>query len=158
MQDQYVRCVVDKHNGPVWQDSCVEFFFAPNPNDVNKYFNIEINCNGYANMAFQRVSKIDYDLFTIEDIEETKIANTISEPVIKETDKPIEWFIESRLPFGILAKYTGFQNPGKGDMWRANFFKCAENNSHPHWLSWAKMKNLQPDFHLPQYMNVLKFY
>jgi len=157
VRDQYIKCVTDNHNGPVWHDSCVEFFFSPDITNSQNYFNIEVNCSGYAYMAFQRVPKIDYDLFTIEDIETTKIAHTINDLVIEEIEQPMDWFIEYKLPFEILGQYTKFPSPVKGDIWRANFYKCAENNSHPHWLSWAKIKNPQPDFHLIQYMRTLKF-
>ena len=27
VQDRYVRCITKDFNGPVWEDSCVEFFF-----------------------------------------------------------------------------------------------------------------------------------
>jgi hypothetical protein len=46
VQDQYVRAVTTQIHGEVWKDSCVEFFFAPNPNQPNAYFNVEINCCG----------------------------------------------------------------------------------------------------------------
>ncbi|MBN2010784.1 carbohydrate-binding family 9-like protein [candidate division KSB1 bacterium] len=157
VKDQYIKCTTYHHNGPVWEDSCVEFFFSPFSVTHYGYFNIEINCCGYALMAFQRVPNIDYDLFTIEDIETTKIARTINTAVINEMEQPSEWSIEYKLPFKILTKYTKFPYPMKGDNWLANFYKCAENNSHPHWLSWARIKNPQPDFHLIQYMKTLSF-
>ena len=31
VKDRYVKCITDRINGPVWQDSAVEFFFAPDP-------------------------------------------------------------------------------------------------------------------------------
>ena len=157
VKDQYLKCATSRHNGPVWQDSCVEFFFSPYSIAIQKYFNIEVNCNGYAYMAFQRDSKIDYDLFPIEDIEATKIVHTLNSLAVKEIEQPIEWFIEYKLPFAMLAKYSAFLKPQKGTIWRANFYKCAENNSHPHWLSWTKIKSPKPDFHLIQFMGTLKF-
>jgi len=46
--------VVDRHsyartttlNGPVWEDSCVEFFANPRPADRAEYVNFEANCVG----------------------------------------------------------------------------------------------------------------
>ena len=135
VQDRYVKCMTQKQNGPVWQDSCVEFFFSPDPNNSQKYFNIEINCSGYAHMAYQRVPRIDNDFFTAEDIRATRIAHTINGLVVEEIEQPMEWTIDYRLPFALLAKYAEFPYPKKGTTWMVNFFKCAENNSHPHWLS-----------------------
>lgn len=157
VQDQYLKCLIEKHNGPVWQDACVEFFFTPNSDDPQDYFNIEVNCAGYAYMAYQRISRIDFDLFSTEDIKSTQIAHSIDGQVAQEIEDPMEWVIEYRLPFAMLSRYKEFQNPSKGDTWSANFFKCAENNSHPHWLSWTKITSPQPEFHLPQFMGMLKF-
>ena len=42
--DQYVRSVTIKPQGPVCQDSCVEFFFKPKPD--RGYLNVEANCGG----------------------------------------------------------------------------------------------------------------
>lgn len=157
VKDQFVKCETNKHNGPVWEDSCVEFFFSPGSADSRTYFNIEINCCGFAYMAFQRDPKIDYDLFSIEDIEASKINYSLKRSVVNEIKSPQEWVIEYKLPFDILNKYFRFQYPEKGAIWRGNFFKCAENNSQPHWLSWTNINNPIPDFHLPQYMGKLKF-
>ena len=40
VKDRYVRCITDKINGPVWQDSAVEFFFSPDPEQPLLYFNL----------------------------------------------------------------------------------------------------------------------
>ncbi len=157
VKDQYVKCLTDSSNGPVWQDSCVEFFFAPDSSRPENYFNIEINCSGCAYMAYNRTTRIDYDLFTVEDINKTNIAHTIKGLVKKEIEQPIEWIIEYKLPFEVLKKYCKFQHPAKKDTWKANFFKCAENNSHPHWVSWSKVESIRPDFHQSQFMGTLIF-
>jgi len=31
--------------------------------------------------------------------------------------------------------YVGPLGPLTGQVWRGNFFKCAEDNSHPHWAA-----------------------
>ena len=46
VEDKYVRAAVTETNGPVYRDSCVEFFFAPSLKCPNSYFNFEINCSG----------------------------------------------------------------------------------------------------------------
>src|ERR1700754_4053651 len=46
VKDRYVRCLEQHHNGPVSNDSCVEFFFSPDPDLPERYFNLEVNCGG----------------------------------------------------------------------------------------------------------------
>ena len=46
VEDRYVRAVADKNQGPVYLDSCVEFFFTPGTDIKEGYFNLEMNCGG----------------------------------------------------------------------------------------------------------------
>lgn len=158
VQDRYVRCVTNKHNGPVWQDSCVELFFSPCPSsEPQYYFNLEVNCAGSVYMAYQRVPRIDFVLLSVEDITAIEIAHSIAGPVEKEIEGPVIWTVEYKLPFQLLKKYADILVPDKGVAWKANFFKCAENNSHPHWLSWTEINQPEPNFHLPEYFGTLRF-
>ena len=47
--------------------------------------------------------------------------------------------------------------PSAGQGWSANFYKCADKTSHPHWGSWAKVEVDRPAFHLPAYFGTLEF-
>ena len=75
------------------------------------------------------------------------------EPEIQEdTDWPLEFFI----PFSLLAKYAGPLGEIAGQEWRANFYKCGDRTSHPHWARWAPI-NGQLNFHQPQFFGQLLF-
>ena len=50
VEDKYVKAVAGKNQGPVYLDSCVEFFFSPEDGIKDGYFNLEMNCGG--NMLF----------------------------------------------------------------------------------------------------------
>jgi len=41
--------------------------------------------------------------------------------------------------------------------WRANFYKCADSTSHPHWLTWSPVDHPTPHFHLPAFFGTLEF-
>ena len=157
VEDRFLKCVTKKHNGLVWRDSCVEFFFLPNLFGPPHYFNLEVNCAGFVYMAFQRVPRIDFDLISVRDIESIEIAHSHKDPVKKEIEHSIKWTVEYRLPFQLLKKYADINIPTKGVAWKANFYKCAENNSHPHWLSWNEIDHPEPNFHLPEYFGTLRF-
>jgi hypothetical protein len=49
------------------------------------------------------------------------------------------------------------EKPGPGVTWRANFYKCADKTSHPHWLTWAPVNYPKPKFHLPEYFGRIEF-
>jgi hypothetical protein len=53
------------------------------------------------------------------------------------------------LPFKFFESRTGSLGNVSGQTWRANFYKCGNLTSHPHWASWNPLafKN----FHLPEY-------
>ena len=43
VNDRYVRCITNVINGPVWEDSCVEFFFSPDINSTTSSSGIRIS-------------------------------------------------------------------------------------------------------------------
>jgi hypothetical protein len=57
----------------------------------------------------------------------------------------------------MFEKYSQVTYPKPGVEWRANFYKIAENNSNPHFITWSVVINDQPNFHLPQYFGLVKF-
>ena len=157
VKDQFVRCVTREFNGPVWQDSCVEFFFSPNPGEPNNYFNLEINCGGTMLMAYRRFSDGNRMILEIPDLQKIEIAHSMPEIIEKEINTPVTWTVEYKMPLDILEKYIKISKPENGAVWKANFYKCAEKNSYPHWLSWNKIDFHEPNFHLPQYFGELQF-
>ena len=157
IEDKYVRCTVDTINGPVWHDSCVEFFFAPDNDNSLKYFNLEMNCAGVPLMHYNRIPRIDAVDLDTADILEVEIAS--SQPVsdTMEVTGPVTWTLECRIPLSILRKYSPITNPGPGVTWRANYYKLASKSSHPHFITWSPVISEKPDFHLPEYFGILKF-
>ncbi|MBI2431981.1 MAG: carbohydrate-binding family 9-like protein, partial [Candidatus Hydrogenedentes bacterium] len=73
-----------------------------------------------------------------------------------ETAEPVVWHLEYFLPFALLENYVGPLGSVAGQQWRANFYKCAEDNSHPHWGAWSPVIE-EFDFHQPRFFGVLKF-
>ena len=53
VEDQYVLAATPNYQGPVYTDSCVEFFFTPHEDVSLGYFNLEMNCGGTALFNFQ---------------------------------------------------------------------------------------------------------
>jgi len=157
VEDRFVRAVAQNYQGSVYEDSCVEFFFTP-ANDISLgYFNVEINCGG--TMLFHYQPAAGTNIVSIRDSDCDRVEIFHSEPKIVEPEKqePTTWVIEYRLPIDILEKYCSVTKPAPGILWRANFYKCADKTSHPHWLTWSVIDWPEPDFHRPQFFGTLEF-
>ena len=159
VEDRYVRAVALEHQGKVCRDSCVEFFFTPKAEPAGGYFNIETNCIGTMLMCHQRARQVErcpVDLESMHSIT-LKTSFTAGRALEPELSEPVVWTLEWALPWRLLEYYTQVCPPGRGVVWRGNFYKCADGTSHPHWLTWSEIPLDTPDFHQPEYFGFLQF-
>lgn len=155
--DRFVR-VAHKHpQAPVCEDSCVEFFFTPGTRLADGYFNLEVNAGGTAYFSHRQSRKIAVREIAAADLQQVRIAHSLTADASEERPDPIVWTIEYAIPFSMLATYAPVDIPASGTRWRANFYKCADQSSHPHWLTWATIDNPYPDFHRPEFFGTLLF-
>ena len=153
VQDKYVRCVHTGYQSSVCRDSCVEFFCQPA--GCVDYLNFEFACGGSflihhvtdptrTDKGFKDAEKLN-----LEDAGQIRVHTTMPFVVEPEITEDTHWNLASRIPLSLFTKYC--KEP-KGDVsgstWRANFYKCADATSHPHWASWQPVEVL--NFHLPQ--------
>jgi hypothetical protein len=157
VQDHYVKAITTQTNGPVWRDSCVEFFFSPNPEKPETYFNIETNCCGVLLAQHHIGPRKNSRCLDAADCQKIQMASSASGPIRQEIIKSLTWTVEYALPLKILTRYAAYEKPAPGVVWRGNFYKCADDTSHPHWLMWSPALTEAPDFHRPEYFGVLEF-
>jgi hypothetical protein len=157
VDDQYVRAVAQGHQSPVYQDSCVEFFFTPGMDLAQGYFNLEANCAGTLLFQHQTARGKDTVRIADSDIDRIEVAHSLPSLTTHEIQEPTCWTLEYRLPVSILERVAPAKRPGPGVVWRANFYKCADASSHPHWLTWAFVDRPRPDFHRPESFGELIF-
>lgn len=157
VEDRYVRAVARKHQDNVCTDSCTEFFFVPGTDIENGYFNLEMNCGGIMLFFFQKQPRKDSVAIVPADLAQITIAHSLPSRVEPEMQEPVTWTVEYRMPFDFLGRYRPAVRPASGVTWRANFFKCADDTSHPHWLTWAPVNRPRPDFHVPEDFGTLEF-
>jgi hypothetical protein len=155
VRDQYVKAVHTKYQDNVYKDSCVEFFFTPGKNRNLGYFNLEMNCAGTALFHFTQNAIIKK--VKTADFRKIDIYHTLPEIIETEIKSRIDWRIEYKIPFEILEHYTNVSRPKVGEWWLMNLYKCADETSHPHWLTWAPVNHPQPNFHLPEFFARLYF-
>jgi len=158
VEDQYVRAVAPHHQGDICHDSCVEFFFAPSGNIVEGYFNLEMNCGGTMLFNFQLIPWKDMIPIKEASMQRITVGHTLPPRIDPEIVQPTVWTLEYRLPVDVLTEYCpAARKPAPGVTWRGNIYKCADKTSHPHWLTWAEVKNPVPNFHMPEYFGTLIF-
>jgi hypothetical protein len=155
--DRYVRAVAADYQGNVYKDSCVEFFFTPGRDVKKGYFNLETNCGGTALFHFQKIPRKDAVSIPKEVFEQIELAHSLPKIIDPEITDPVKWTMEYRIPFQILKDYYEITLPSSGETWLANLYKCGDDTSHPHWLTWAVIDKPNPDFHVPEYFGILEF-
>lgn len=153
VEDRFVRCVHWGYQSDVYEDACVEFFVRP---VLEKgYFNFEMNACGQLLCGYVEDPTRDEkgDFARSERLPGTlgkliEVRGFFEAPQPKEIEAPLVWTTSCRIPLRVFESYTGPLGELRGQAWRANFNKCAENNSHPHWASWT---DIGPDlnFHQP---------
>lgn len=129
---------------PVYEDSCLEFFFK-RP-DSEHYFNFEINPNGRLCIQYGP-SRADRTYLARND------DAAYFDILAGRTDGG--WNVSYRIPLAFLRTFDPlFAFDG---VLRANFYKCGDKTTHPHYLAWAPIQSETPDFHRPADFGTVKF-
>jgi len=150
--EHWFKAEMTVSNQEVYEDSCVEFFISPGEDGL--YYNFEFNAIGTCLMGTgkTRENRRRADPGIISGIRRLTSAGT--EPV-SEQEREFSWTITLGIPFKIfhLHKITDL----KGKELRANFYKCGDKLSVPHFLTWNPVRAQKPDYHLPEFFGLLRF-
>lgn len=150
--EQCTAARVGVDQGPVWTDSCVEFFVSF---DDSGYYNFEFSCIGKLLLAFRK-EKPAPEPAPAEILALVKRHSTIGDECFDErTGDELDWELNVKIPREAFFKHNIESFAGISA--RANFYKCGDNLSKPHYLSWAPIDADKPNFHLPQFFGTLKF-
>ena len=157
VEDRYVRAVAPRHQASVCGDSCVEFFFTPGPEVSSGYFNFEMNCGGTLLFHFHPDGGAGFGEIPVQDCENMRKMHSLPRIVDPEIQETVTWTAGVGIPFALLERYCRVAAPKPKAVWRVNFYKCADNSSHPHWLTWSPVDFPKPNFHLPEFFGFLEF-
>ena len=152
VEDQYVRSVQTQYLGPVCTDSCVEWFVQPRPD--KGYINFEVNCGGTLHCSYvEDPTRVPGGFKRFAFVDESwarqiRLYHSLPAVVEPEIAQTCTWSVAYRVPLALFEAYTGPLGELSGQVWRANFYKCADQTSHPHWAAWAPVQEL--NFHRPQ--------
>lgn len=152
-EDKHIFAQVTEPNGPVCEDSCVEFFFAPNPRRSLAYFNLEMNCCGTVHLAYgeDRYGRVMAPPKVIDAID---VKSSVGGFTKKESTDDDGWTIEAAVPFDALMRMASFPAPSPGTVWRGNFYRCG-GKTDPQYACWSPIDWPHPDFHRPEFFGTL---
>ena len=135
--EQNIRAENTAPLSPVYQDSCLEFFFMPEGED--RYFNFEINPNGCLYIEFGRSRSDRFALYR---------RNMSGLFDIRSSGTEDGWEVYYRIPLEFLRLYyPDFVFSGN---LLANVYKCGDLTAARHYLSWNPVASKHPDFHRPE--------
>lgn len=141
------RAVFENRDDPVYNDSCMEFFFQPFADD-ERYINFEINPNG----AF---------LCAVGEGREDRVflsGLSSCNPVVNAKITPDGWSAELFIPEQLVSDVFGKSfSVADADYIRANFYKCGDLTEQPHYSSLFPVETAMPDFHRPEYFQKILF-
>lgn len=153
VKEEHILARQTQPNTAVHRDSCVEFFVDP-LQDGN-YYNFEFNCIGTTHLAYGPDRK-ERTFVPADKIEsEIKTWSTLGKNAFEEKSGIFEWEMVIVIPSSIFSHNEGLRFSKL--ISNANFYKCGDDTSKRHYLSWNPVKTPNPDFHRPEYFGVLKF-
>lgn len=146
-----LKASYDIDGSPVHKDSCVEFFVRT-PDSPYNYINFEFNCIGTCDAAYRMSKEIKTGL-NPEEYASINRYSTLEFKTIEEETGIHSWELIVSIPFELIDI-----NPRKlPEKISANFYKCADETQHPHFLSWAPIDLSSPNFHCPEFFGELYF-
>lgn len=138
-------------NGDVYKDSTVEFFISV---DGKNYYNFEFNCIGVTHLA-HGPGRGNRTFVKEEIVEKIEIKSTLGDQPFDEKTGGFEWEMMIRIPkecfaFDTIKSFDGIKAT-------ANFYKCGDDTSEPHFVTWNPVGTENPDYHCPQYFGKILF-
>ncbi|MCA9039954.1 MAG: carbohydrate-binding family 9-like protein [Planctomycetaceae bacterium] len=147
-EDAHISATRTERGSSVWLDECVEVVTAPNADDSENYFNIEMNVNG----AFleghhpEGLGSKSKERWHCEGI---KIATSVEGTLNEDSDVDSHWVLEAAIPFSAFAHVAKHAPPEPGDVWRLNLNRCG-GTTNEQYSQWSPSTTKEPQFHFPQ--------
>lgn len=156
VEDAHSYAETTSLNGPVYEDSCVEFFATPEPERRPHYVNVEANCCGTVLVGWGP-DREGRELIAPDLAAKLRVETAIEGPTKAESPDDDSWWLAAALPFEALAAFTGVEiAPTRGTVWRGNFYRCG-GRTDPQFAAWSPIDAPEPDYHRPGSFGRLHF-
>jgi hypothetical protein len=150
--EDYFKAEKTETNQKVCEDSCVEFFVSPEDDGI--YYNMEFNGIGTCLLG-SGTGRTDSAKADPTIISRIRRKTSLGSDPIRERKGKISWTITIAIPPAVFFRHKVKELRGK--IFRANFYKCGDKLSVPHYLTWDPVLTSKPDFHQPAFFGILKF-
>ena len=151
--EQSVKAEEGTPGKAVFRDSCVEFFIKPSADDPH-YYNFEWNAIGTLYLAY-RTGRKDPEEASAEVLRQVKAVSSLGKETFAERKGPVSWSLDIDIPVSALW-HSGLKS-WSGLKASANFYKCGDGLSVPHYVTWAPIATEAPDYHRPEFFAPVEF-
>lgn len=153
VKDSNIAATTTKLNGPVYEDSAVEWFASPlGAND--QYFNFEINCVGTVHLGWGP-NRSDRTLVSPTAADHIQIGAAEPGPTRESRPDDSSWWLTVALPFVTLCDLSGLAvAPSPGVTWQGNFQRLGTKSE---FAVWSHIDAPKPDFHRPAEFDSIRF-
>ena len=150
VEEGYTAARVAADNGEVWTDSCCEFFLSL---DGEAYYNVETTGIGKMLIGYRKKGQ---DVIHAGDdiLSQVERHTSLGTEPFEEQVGENKWSLMLGLPTSIMHQH-------KVESWdglnlKVNLYKCGDNLSKPHFLSWQPIVLPQPCFHCPEFFTAIE--
>jgi len=152
IKESYFKAEKTDTNQMVCEDSCVEFFVSPDDDGI--YYNMEFNAIGTCLLGTGR-DRASSTRVRPEIISKIRRLTTEGNEPFSEKTGDYAWAITIAIPFEVFFHHE--IRDLKGKIFRANFYKCGDKLTVPHYVTWNPVATENPDYHRPEHFGLLKF-
>lgn len=150
--EEYFKAEKTRSNEGVYEDSCVEFFVSPSDDGI--YYNFEINGIGTILLG-NGTERSNSRTVDPEIISKIRRKSSVGDKPVSERTGNFSWDITIAIPFEVFFRHE--IKDLKGKTFRANFYKCGDKLTVPHYVTWNPINTPNPDYHRPEFFGLLKF-
>ena len=153
VSEENILAQFTKPNSSTHKDSCVEFFVEPVQN--GNYYNFEFNCIGTTHLAYgpDRHDRKFVDPKIIQ--EKIQIKSSLGDQPFEERGGGHNWEMTIIIPADVFVFSDTIE---LSDLTaKANFYKCGDDTSKKHYVSWNPVGTERPDFHRAEFFGTLVF-
>jgi hypothetical protein len=150
--ENYFKAEKTDTNEMVCEDSCVEFFVSPEDDGI--YYNMEFNAIGTCLLGIG-TDRTNSKKVRPEIISKIRRLTTAGTKPVKEKEGEYAWTITIAIPFDVFFRHE--IKDLKDKIFRANFYKCGDKLTVPHYVTWNPVGTEKPDYHQPEHFGLLKF-
>jgi hypothetical protein len=124
------------------------------PEDDGIYYNLEFNGIGTCLLGSgtARTNRRVADPAVVSKI---RRKTSVGADPVSEKKGRFSWTLTTAIPAEVFFRHK--IKKLQGMIFRANFYKCGDRLSVPHYLTWNPVGTVKPDYHRPEYFGILKF-